>query len=634
MTPPQTLLAGRYRLLEPIGQGGMGRVWLATDEFLTRQVAVKEVVAPQGLTAAEVRDMGARALREARAAARLSHPNVVTVYDIVVTDTAPWIVMEYLQCRSLYEVVSQDGPLPVAEAAQMGLAVLTALRAAHGVGVLHRDVKPGNVLIDQGGRTVLTDFGLATIVGDPSVTRSGMIIGSPSYMAPERARDAEAGEAADLWSLGATLYFAVEGRSPYERSSALATVAALASEEPDPAVRSGRLKPVLNGLLRRNPAARLDPQTLERMLRVIARNASVKPGVAKYVHPVGVSKVGLAAVGGVKPTLAEAIHAAPTKAPPANTAAPANTVPAPASVVPAPANAVPADAVRTDGARADAPPGDGAPSNAQPAAVAEAVTKVAWDAPAPPPRGARTARVKALWSPVGRALPVRLRRLWAVVRVDRRAWALAIAVAVVLVAVATWSAASPSGSVSSGTAPQSPPPMPSSGQPGASAAQPSAAGTPRQSASGTGVVLPAGWRMYTDPTGFSVAVNASWTVSRQGTIVYFRDTNGGPVLGIDQTDSPIADPVADWRSKERYRVDNGDFPGYHRVRLVDVNYFTKAADWEFTYFRDGSAVHANNRGFIVSPTKAYGMWWSTPAEQWDQYHADLDLIQRSFIPAR
>ena len=283
MTPPQTLLAGRYRLLEPIGQGGMGRVWLATDEFLTRQVAVKEVVAPQGLTAAEVRDMGARALREARAAARLSHPNVVTVYDIVVTDTAPWIVMEYLSCRSLYEVVSQDGPLPVPEAARVGLAVLTALRAAHGVGVLHRDVKPSNVLMDESGRIVLTDFGLATIVGDPSVTRSGMIIGSPSYMAPERARDAEAGEAADLWSLGATVYFAVEGRSPYDRSTALATVAALASEDPDPAVRSGRLKPVLNGLLRRNPAERLDPRTLERMLRPIARNAAPRLGTAKNV---------------------------------------------------------------------------------------------------------------------------------------------------------------------------------------------------------------------------------------------------------------------------------------------------------------------------------------------------------------
>jgi hypothetical protein len=146
-------------------------------------------------------------------------------------------------------------------------------------------------------------------------------------------------------------------------------------------------------------------------------------------------------------------------------------------------------------------------------------------------------------------------------------------------------------------------------------------------------VLPAGWRMYTDPTGFSVAVNASWQVSRQGTIVYFREPNGDRVLGIDQTNKPIADPVADWRGQEKYRVQNGDFPGYQRVRLTEVNYFRKAADWEFTYLRDGVPVHVNNRGFIVSPTKAYGMWWSTPAGLWADYHADLDLIQRSFVPA-
>lgn len=610
MTPPQTLLAGRYRLLEPIGQGGMGRVWLAMDEFLTRQVAVKEVVAPQGLTAAEVRDMGARALREARAAARLSHPNVVTVYDIVVTDTAPWIVMEYLPCRSLYEVVSQDGPLPVAEAARVGLSVLTALRAAHGVGVLHRDVKPGNVLMDESGRIVLTDFGLATIVGDPSVTRSGMIIGSPSYMAPERARDAEAGEAADLWSLGATLYFAVEGRSPYERSTALATVAALASEEPDPAVRSGRLKPVLNGLLRRNPAARLDPQTLERMLRAIARNAAVKPGVAKNVDPIGVTNLVPAANGAGKATLAET---------PAGEATPVDL------------GTVDESAVGAGESRAE-----GVTPTDMPVLPAESRTAQLrikadelWDR-RHVVRQSLTVRLRTL---AGLRQPVadRVSHLWTIVRVDRRAWAVAIAAAVVLVALASWAVAGPSGG-SPGSAPGSSPPD-SSTTPGSSAslAPTSASAAP---ASGAGITLPAGWHIYTDTTGFSVAVNANWAVSRQGTMVYFREGNGGRVLGIDQTNKPAADPVGDWTGKEQYRVGRGDFPQYARVRLVAVDYFLKAADWEFTYRLDGVPVHVNNRGFIVSATRAYGMWWSTPADRWNEYHADLELIQRSFTPAR
>jgi hypothetical protein len=145
--------------------------------------------------------------------------------------------------------------------------------------------------------------------------------------------------------------------------------------------------------------------------------------------------------------------------------------------------------------------------------------------------------------------------------------------------------------------------------------------------------MPAGWHRYTDPTGFSVAVDASWQISRQGSIVYFREGNGGRVLGIDQTDKPIADPVADWTSKESYRVSHGDFPGYKRIRLGAVDYFQKAADWEFTYLLDGTRMHVTNRGFIVSPTKAYGMWWSTPADGWDSYQSELELIQTSFVPA-
>src|SRR5207248_4683065 len=183
------LIAERYRLLRSLGEGGMGRVWLARDEILHRDVAVKEVVPPPGLTPAEREEMGRRTLREARAAARLTHPNVVRVYDVVTSDRHPWIVMEYVPSRSLHQVIAEDGPLPPRRVAEIGLGVLGALRAAHAAGVTHRDVKPGNVLLTDDGRVVLTDFGLAAMGGEANVTRPGLILGSPAYIAPERARD-------------------------------------------------------------------------------------------------------------------------------------------------------------------------------------------------------------------------------------------------------------------------------------------------------------------------------------------------------------------------------------------------------------------------------------------------------------
>jgi len=257
MAVRRMLVAGRYRLLEPVGAGGMGRVWLARDEMLRRDVAVKEVIPPEGLTPQERDELRMRTLREARAAARLNDANVVRIYDVVHTEQAPWIVMEYVPSRSLHQVITEDGPLPVERVARIGLAVLGALRAAHAAGVLHRDVKPGNVLLADAGRVVLTDFGLAVFEGgDGAVTRPGLILGSPQYISPERAREGTSGPESDLWSLGATLYAAVEGRSPYARSTTYATLPALATEEPDPPVRAGVLRPVLTALLRKDPRAR------------------------------------------------------------------------------------------------------------------------------------------------------------------------------------------------------------------------------------------------------------------------------------------------------------------------------------------------------------------------------------------
>ncbi|WP_373306313.1 serine/threonine-protein kinase, partial [Micromonospora andamanensis] len=275
----RAVIAGRYRLLDLVGRGGMGTVWRAEDELLHRQVAIKQVVLPAWLGGDELDQLRARTLREARTAARLSHPNVVRVYDVVSEADAPWIVMEYVPSRTLQDLLDADGPLPPQRAARIGLALLDALRAAHDAGVLHRDVKPANVLVADDGRVLLTDFGLAVFDGgDQTMTGPGTILGSPQYVAPERAADGVSSEPADLWSLGATLHAAVEGRAPYARSTAMATLSALASAPPDPAPHAGPLSAVLAGLLRRDPAHRAGhAETRRRLLAAAGPDPADQP---------------------------------------------------------------------------------------------------------------------------------------------------------------------------------------------------------------------------------------------------------------------------------------------------------------------------------------------------------------------
>ncbi|MGI8450368.1 MAG: protein kinase domain-containing protein [Streptosporangiaceae bacterium] len=264
------VVAGRYRLISALGNGGMGTVWLAEDDILSRQVAVKEVSPPADMTERERDLLRERTLREAQTAARLSHPNVVTIYDVVEDDGRPWIVMELVRSRSLRELVEAEGPLTAQQAARVGLQVLTALNAAHALGIMHRDVKPGNVLIDPDGRAILADFGIARTQDSPALTTSGVLVGSPSYIAPERARGERGGPESDLWSLGATLYALVEGRPAYDRAGALPTLMAVVNEDPDPPSRAGTLWPVIRGLLDHVPSRRLGPDEAERMLRQIA----------------------------------------------------------------------------------------------------------------------------------------------------------------------------------------------------------------------------------------------------------------------------------------------------------------------------------------------------------------------------
>ncbi|MFK8912500.1 serine/threonine-protein kinase, partial [Streptomyces sp. YS-3] len=243
----------------------MGRVWRAFDEILDRQVAVKEMRMGD-LDAEDSRIRRERTLREARATARIDHPNVVRVYDVVEESDRLWIVMELVDARSLEQLLIEDGPVAPREAARIGLGLVEALREVHAVGVLHRDIKPGNVLLARTGRVVLTDFGIAAIQDATALTVAGMLVGSPDYMAPERVGGRPQGPASDLWSLGATLCAAVGGRSPFARETTLATLHAVLYEEPELPPEAGPLAPALSSLLVKDPAHRPDLDALATLL--------------------------------------------------------------------------------------------------------------------------------------------------------------------------------------------------------------------------------------------------------------------------------------------------------------------------------------------------------------------------------
>jgi tRNA A-37 threonylcarbamoyl transferase component Bud32 len=266
--PP--VLAGRYRALERLGSGGMGVVWRARDEMLGREVAIKEVWPAPHLSQAQRADLSERTLREARAAAGLTHPAIVAVHDVISQEGRPWIVMDLVMGRSLDQVVKEDGPLPPARTAAIGLAVLDALALAHSRGIMHRDVKPANIMIARDGRVLLADFGIATAEGEVELTSPDKLVGSPGYIAPERLRGIEDGAAADLWSLGATLYTAVEGRAPFHRSMPVAILGAVLTQPtPDPE-HAGHLGPVLLAVLDKDPRRRPGVAELRAALRQVA----------------------------------------------------------------------------------------------------------------------------------------------------------------------------------------------------------------------------------------------------------------------------------------------------------------------------------------------------------------------------
>jgi hypothetical protein len=607
------LVAGRYRLLAALGDGGMGTVWQAEDELLTRPVAVKEVSPPASVTAGERAILRERTLREARTAARLSHPNVVTIYDVVEDDGQPWIVMELIAARSLRDLLEADGPLSPQQAARVGLQVLAALTAAHSLGILHRDVTPGNVLIDTVGRAVLADFGIARTQDSPTLTTSGMVVGSPSYIAPERASGEPGGPESDLWSLGATLYAMVEGRPPYDRGGALATLMAVVHEDPDPPTRAGPLWPVIRSLLDHVPSRRPDASEAEQMLRQVTEEAD-GPGTA----PMPAAADPAARPDGTGGSLAAAEQTRTFRPGDTGYIEPAGEP----AVSPAHDDPEPGPVAVPD----LRPPSEPEPGPAQPAGGPAHEAPVAETAS----QGGRPDQAQPEQTPPGRPVPHPLAGLFQAdtPRSRRRAYG-------PLATAALAAAAVLAGVVYALVTIGHPGTLAGPGRGGSHAATGhTARSQPDAGRSVTGpAVIPAGWHEFRNSTGFSIAVPDGWRVSHQGHYVYLLPPSGAMFLLIDQSDHPQPNPLADWQQQEASR--RGSYPGYHRIRLQAVHYAQaeKAADWEFTYYRQGVLTHVLNRNVLANAKHAYALYWSTPASQWKRDWHVFEVFARTFRPA-
>jgi serine/threonine protein kinase len=333
------LVADRYELLDKVGRGGFGVVWRACDTLLERHVAVKEVHIPGFLEEQDRVVLREKVLKEARAAARLDHPGAVTVYDVIDDDGHPVIVMELVEAPTLAQLVASRGPLPPVEVARIGLEIVDVLEAAHHHGIVHRDVKPANVMVAPTGRVRLGDFGVAAILDDPTVSTSGAVTGSPAYMAPEQATNKGAIAESDWWSLGATLYFAVEGQPPFDKGAAVPTLASIVQDPPRPTERAGALGPVLDGLLVKSPTDRLRPTELRERLTGIIEGTPV-------VGDTAVLRLDEPTQAAPPPT--QAAPAPPAPAPPP---VPPPPPPAPApEPAPAPVTASPSRPARVAGA--------------------------------------------------------------------------------------------------------------------------------------------------------------------------------------------------------------------------------------------------------------------------------------------
>ncbi|ARQ68995.1 protein kinase domain-containing protein [Streptomyces marincola] len=579
------LLNGRYRLGSVVGRGGMGTVWHATDEVLGRAVAVKELRLPPGVDDAERKRMITRTLREAKAIATIRSRGVVTIYDVVDEGSRPWIVMELIEGRSLADIIKNDGPMSPRRAAGIGLAVLDVLRAAHAAGILHRDVKPSNVLIaNEDNRVVLTDFGIAKVEGDPSITSTGMLVGAPSYISPERARGRPPGPPADMWSLGGLLYCCVEGRPPYDEGGAIATLAAV-MHDPVPEPRSaGPLTEVINRLLDKSPERRLDEPGARRMLTE-ARAAAEDSTLAVGAPP----------------------EAAPTP------------------VAPPPAVASPAGAAAAGAAGAAARPAPG-PAGGEPTG------------PVPVRAGGEDRRRRVLIAVgVGVVLLALIGVLLATTLggdegenggaggQDTTADPTAPADDE---ARGDDSADDPSGDQPgeqpSGGSDATEAPEDGGQADGGQADDAGPPGTePENDPDASVPDSPAGYAEVVDEDfNFRISLPRGWErtgiAGRNSGGIYSAPDGSAPKVQVDFTSSPGEDAEASWRDLEP--AVRGNSSGYELIGIEAVEWrdYPSVADWQFERTEDGERVRVLNRGFRVDGDHGYAVMITCPVEEWDE----------------
>ncbi|MFF2023752.1 serine/threonine-protein kinase [Streptomyces sp. NPDC058171] len=566
------LIGGRYLVRTRLGRGGMGVVWGAEDQLLGRPVAVKQLDSDPSLSDAEARRVRARTLREARAVAGLRHPNVVVVHDVVEHEDDAYIVMELVSGGSLADRVAAHGPLPVAEAARIGIDLLGALSAAHATGVLHRDLKPDNVLVEAGsGRVVLTDFGVARVPGSRTLTEEGMFVGSPEYSAPERMSGGPSGPEADLWSLGVLLCAVLTGRSPFRRDSISGTLHAVVAEEIRPPAQAGPLLPAVRGLLERDPARRLRAGEAGRLLRAGLVDAGPAGHALPTAGPRGLPVVPSQPSGGSRPS------APPPPAPAPGLPSPDAPAPVPESLsdpVPVPVPRGLPHAVPSGG------PGTGVPSGARPApssidgeplptasAASSTASSTVPSAPARMPRG--TVLVAVLVAAVAGAVVAGSVMLLDLGRPRDDSPVIAGPTVTETAAASTGRVpadgadrprADPvprggTGTAGTGAAPTGAHPSP---DPTATVTRgPGAAGAPSGAASGAASApaavapastsrppVPAGYQLVDDPAGFSVVVPDGFTRSRQGEWIDYASPGGEVRIQVRIGDRHPGGPVA------------------------------------------------------------------------------------------
>ncbi|GAQ63707.1 serine/threonine-protein kinase [Streptomyces scabiei] len=587
------LVAGRYRLTEQIGRGGMGTVWRAGDEVLGRQVAVKRLHVQPHLSPDDLVTLYERTRREARSAARIAHPNVIVVHDVVddrvdgqgdggqgafaggTGDGPPCIVMEYVPAPTLADLLTDGRTLPPEEAARIGLGMVAALRAAHAAGVLHRDVKPGNVLLAAEGRIVLTDFGIAMTADASTLTKTGEMVGSIHYMAPERIRGHKPGPASDLWALGATLYQAVEGRPPFRRLTAMEAAYAIAVDPLEPLKRGGTLAPLIEALLAKDPADRPTVEQTERALRaaVSGRGTTVLP-----VPGAGGGRVG--GVGGVAAD-ADTVLGGPAAGesfgdPGTGTGTATGTATAvgvrtgaetrtEAGRDPGRGSTGPDGHGRTGPTGGTGGPGDtGGPGGARP--------------------GGRDRKRRRILVPA----------------------AVALTLAALVVGVTLYVTADPDGNTAS----------PGGGKPASTT--PSASTPP----------VPDGFRLVTDKTlGVSFPVPDGWTaLKRTAESVSYIDGTKLAELTIGVVDPAGSHPLAHFKDIEANTKIN--YPGsYRKLRMQKTAFRGQpAAVWEFTFQGRARAFRAIELGFGREGEREYDIYLSAPEADWDSHRPVFDKV--------